>query len=274
MHKELRDAILRQHARRDFLMKILFCNSKPRRRKRWRLFAILLTTSFVLQIAKPTAALKSTQFSSTNHSREEEGDDKSFAILLTTPLSCRLQDRPAAWGWWDKLQNELRETDWRNNCTSSDRQSNLTKLKSAQFFSTQKPPLLILLLPDSTVKTLQRRVEISLAWTLFGIAKRTRKPLCTSRYDEHTEETTLGLAFALTIISVSVSILREENASLPAWFAWSETRWGLVSETREEKEKETKVVMMMMVVATECKLLQTNFWKHMQKKTVLMMMMP
>jgi hypothetical protein len=27
------------------------------------------------------------------------------------------------------------------------------------------------------------------------------------------------LAFALTIISVSVSILREENGSLPAWFA-------------------------------------------------------
>jgi len=139
MRKELRDAILQQHACRDFLMKILFCNSvliikqqripsfnssslqrsrlaepkkkqkssqlcekerhrdrakerdrqtdrdrdreterrtdlvpKPRRRKRWRLFAILLTTPFVLQIAKPTAALKSIQSSSTNlHIKQE-----------------------------------------------------------------------------------------------------------------------------------------------------------------------------------------------------------
>jgi hypothetical protein len=36
------------------------------------------------------------QKSQSEEEGEEEGDDKSFAILLTTPLSCRLQDRPAA----------------------------------------------------------------------------------------------------------------------------------------------------------------------------------
>lgn len=95
MRKELRDAILQQHACRDLLMKILFCNSKPRRRKRWRLFAILLTTPFVLQIAKPTAALKSTQSSSTNHSRKKKEKKKAmtnplqFFWRLLCPADCK-----------------------------------------------------------------------------------------------------------------------------------------------------------------------------------------
>jgi hypothetical protein len=158
------------------------------------------------------------------HSREEkgeeEGDDESFAILLTTPFvlqitrptrSLRMMRQAAKMN----CEKQIGETIARVLTDSLLSQSS----KSAQFFFTQKPALLILLLPDSTVKTLQQRVEISLVWTLCGIATRIRKPLCTSTYDEHTEETTLGLAFALTIISVSVSILREENGSLPAWFA-------------------------------------------------------
>lgn len=208
---------------------------RRRRRRRWQILCNSSDDSFILQIARPTRSL-------------------------------RMMRQAAKWTARNRLEKQLHEF-WQTVyshkaqiCTI------LLHTKASSSYSSA---------PGFTVKTLQRRVEISLAWTLFGIATRTRKPLCTSRYDEHTEETTLGLAFALTIISVSVSvsILCEENGSLPAWFAWSETRWGLVSETHEEKEKETKVVMMMMVVATECKLLQTNFWKHMQKKTVLMMMM-